>query len=300
MKLIKKGKVKEVYDAGNDELEFVFTDQISVFDKVIPTMIEHKGETLCRTAAYWFKCAEKVGVRTHFLKLLLPNRMRVKKVDIIADYNKLKGRNRYLIPLELISRYYVSMSLLERIERGDVKPSDLGFRKGYRPKYGDPLPHPFFEVTTKLEPVDTKLSMEEALRIASITKKEWNSLKETVLKIDEHMNSEVKKRGLLHVDGKKEFAFDSERNIMVVDTYGTADEDRFWDMKRYEKGKCVELSKEYVRQWYRKIGYYDKLMKQRERGKKEENIPPLPDNIRDEVSRLYINLYEMLTGEKFR
>ncbi|HDH81859.1 MAG TPA: phosphoribosylaminoimidazolesuccinocarboxamide synthase, partial [Thermoplasmatales archaeon] len=41
--LMRKGKVKEVYDLGNGMLEFLFTDNISVFDKIIPTSIRHKG-----------------------------------------------------------------------------------------------------------------------------------------------------------------------------------------------------------------------------------------------------------------
>lgn len=49
-KLLMKGKVKEAYDLGS-ELEFQFTDNISVFDKVIPTKIPYKGETLCRRAS---------------------------------------------------------------------------------------------------------------------------------------------------------------------------------------------------------------------------------------------------------
>ena len=54
MRFLRKGKVKEVYEVSKTELEFVFTDQISVFDKVIPTLVPHKGETLCRTSAHWF------------------------------------------------------------------------------------------------------------------------------------------------------------------------------------------------------------------------------------------------------
>ena len=53
----------------------------------------------------------------------------------------------------------------------------------------------------------------------------------------------VEKRGLIHVDGKKEFAFDSKRNVMVVNVYGTADEDRFWDKAKYLEGEFVDLTR---------------------------------------------------------
>ena len=80
-----------------------------------------------------------------------------------------------------------------------------------------------------------------------------------MLKIDEDIGRSVASRGLIHVDGKKELAFDINRQIMVIDVYGTADEDRFWDKAEYDKGKFVDLSKEYVRQYYRKTGYKDQL-----------------------------------------
>src|SRR5206468_6003195 len=64
IRLLRKGKVKEVYEVSPQELEFFFTDQISVFDKVIPTQVPHKGETLCRTSAHWFQLVEGLGIRT--------------------------------------------------------------------------------------------------------------------------------------------------------------------------------------------------------------------------------------------
>src|SRR5213596_1231063 len=103
-------------------------------------------------------------------------------------------------------------------------------------------------------------------------------LLEAALAIDETLNEEVRKRGLIHVDGKKEFAMDAERRLMVVDTFGTADEDRFWDLAAYERGEQVELSKEFVRQYYRKIGYHERLMAARKAGRPEPDIPVLPDN----------------------
>ena len=93
------------------------------------------------------------------------------------------------------------------------------------------------------------------MKIAGLNKKELWEFEEAVIKIDEDLGKSVEKRGLIHVDGKKEFAFDSKRNVMVVDVYGTADEDRFWDKAKYLEGEFVDLSKEYVRQYYRKTGY---------------------------------------------
>ncbi len=300
-KLIKKGKVKEVYDIGENMLEFRFTDQISVFDKVISTNVPHKGETLCRTSAHWFEVAKELGIRTHFGGMSGPNLMRVKKVNVIKDYDKLTPISmNYLIPLEFICRHYVAGSLLDRLKSGDVRPEEVGFPKGHVPKYGEKLPEPFFEVTTKLEEFDRKLTVAEGMDIAGLTYDEFQNIKDTVLKLDEKIQEEVEKRGLIHVDGKKEFAFDSERNLMLIDTFGTADEDRFWDAENYRKGKFVEMSKEFVRQHYREISYLDELEAARKNGEAEPDIPALPDDVTPKVSELYIDLYERLTGDKFR
>ena len=301
MRLLRKGKVKEVYEVSEDELEFVFTDQISVFDKVIPTLVPHKGETLCRTSAHWFKVVEDLGIGTHFLRLADGNRMRVRRVQVIPDYDQIARKTtNFLIPLEVIARYYVAGSLHDRITSGRIRPEDAGFPRGHRPTYGEPLPKPFVEVTTKLEKVDRELTTEEALGISKLSKREYRDLVETVLKIDARLNADVRRRGLVHVDGKKEFAMDGERRLMLVDTFGTADEDRFWDLAAYKKGEQVELSKEFVRQYYRKIGYHKSLMDARAAGKPEPDIPPLPADVTKQVSDLYVSLFERLTGEKFR
>jgi len=301
MRFLRKGKVKEVYEVSKTELEFVFTDQISVFDKVIPTLVPHKGETLCRTSAHWFKLVEGLGVRTHFLRVLDGNRMRVRRVQVIPDYDTITPKTKnFLIPLEIIARYYVAGSLHDRIKAGKMRPADAGFPTGHAPRYGEPLPKPFVEVTTKLEKVDRELTTAEALAISKLSPGEYDDLVKAVLKIDDRLNTEVRKRGLIHVDGKKEFAMDQERRLMLVDTFGTADEDRFWDLEGYQKGEQIELSKEFVRQYYRKIGYHQALMEAREAGGPEPDIPPLPEEVTKQVSDLYVALFERLTGEKFR
>ncbi len=301
MRFLRKGKVKEVYEVSHDELEFVFTDQISVFDKVIPTLVPHKGETLCRTAAHWFAVVDRLGIRTHFLRLNGGNRMRVRRVQVIPEYDRITSRTtNFLIPLEVIARYHVAGSLHDRIKEGKVRPEDVGFSRGHVPAYGEPLPRPFVEVTTKLEKVDRELTTPEALAISKLSPREFEALGDAVLRIDERLNADVRKRGLIHVDGKKEFAMDGDRRLMLVDTFGTADEDRFWDLEAYEKGKQVELSKEFVRQYYRQIGYHKTLMEARAAHRPEPEIPPLPADVTEQVTALYVGLFERLTGEKFR
>jgi len=298
-KLLIKGKVKEAYDLG-DRLEFTFTDHISVFDKVIPSLIPFKGETLCREGVYWFNRAADMGIATHFLEYLVPNSMLCKKVEILQPSQITEQSKNYLIPLEFICRWYVAGSLLDRVKEGKVRPGDLGFAPGHRISAGEPLPEPFIEVSTKLEKTDRLLGKAEALQIAGLTPGEYDDAREIVIKIDKDIGRSVASRGLIHVDGKKELAFDEDRQIMVVDVYGTADEDRFWDKARYEDGAFVDLSKEYVRQYYRKIGYKDRLYAARDSGKDEPPIPALPPDVVEETGRIYMRLFEMITGEKFK
>ena len=300
MEHIMTGKVKEVYKVDDDTLEFAYTNNISVFDKIIPSQIPHKGETLCRTAKYWFGLLSKEGINNHYISEPSADRMRVKRVDIIRDYSKINGSTtNYLIPLEVICRYYAAGSLMDRIKSGKVKAEDLGFPAGHEVKEGEKLPQPFIECTTKLEAHDENLTDEEAKKMAGLSDEEFEEIKRTVLKIDSIIDRECSKRGLIHCDGKKEFAFDKNRKLMVIDTFGTLDEDRWWDADEFAKGRIVQLSKEFVRQYYREIGYHKALYDAREKGLPEPDIPALPQEIVDRVSKLYVDMFERITGEKF-
>ena len=299
-KYLRRGKVKEVYEVSPTELEFRFTNDISVFDKHIPSEIPHKGETLNLTAAHWFEMCGRIQVPHHFLKLAGPTAMRVRRVRVVPKPKTLGPHPKnYLIPLEFIVRYYVAGSLWDRVRAGKARPVELGFSSDRAVQYGEPLPQPLFEVTTKLEPVDRLLGRAEGLELAQIDARQMDEVREMILRIDTSMESEIRPRGLLHVDGKKEFAIDAEGRIMVVDTFGTADEDRFWDKDAYERGRQVEFSKEFVRQHYRSTGYFDALMKARDAHQPEPPIPPLPPLVVDEVSRLYTTVYQRLTGQPF-
>lgn len=300
MEHIRTGKVKEVYAVDDKMLEFVFTDNISVFDKIIPSQIPHKGETLCRTAKYWFTLLQSKGIGNHFIEYLPPNRMRVKRFNIIEDYDKIHTDTvNYLIPLEVICRHYAAGSLMDRVKKGKIGPEDLGFPRDHEVKYGEMLPRPYLETTTKLEAHDRDLDEKEAKRIAGLTDDDYRGIMDTVLAIDKVIATEAAKRHLIHCDGKKEFGYDEHRNLMVIDTFGTLDEDRWWDSVSYSSGQVEELSKEMVRQHYRETGYHEKLMEAREKGLAEPEIPALPDDVIDSVSRLYIEMYERITGEKF-
>jgi phosphoribosylaminoimidazole-succinocarboxamide synthase len=238
---------------------------------------------------------------SHFIGLQDVDKMLVKRVEIIHDRSRITPESvGFFIPLEVICRHYLAGSMMDRVKAGQVKPEDLGFSKGHLPKYGEKLPQPFIEFTTKLEPIDRQLSEAEALRISGLTEKEFKDLKKAVLRIDERIAHNAESKGLLHVDGKKEFGMNLQRELMVVDTFGTLDEDRWWEKKAYDhEGKTVELSKEMVRQHYRETGYHEKLYAARKAGLPEPPIPALPDAVTKQVTDLYVSLYERITGQKW-
>lgn len=310
MKLIAQGKVKDVYEISDRELLFKFSNRISVFDQIIPSEIPRKGESLARESAFWFKELEGMGISTHFLELPKPDEMRVKRVRVIKDYSKInKKTTNYQIPLEIIVRWYCAGSFYQALKSGKKKPQEFGL--DHMPKYGEKLPEPYFEQTTKMESVDRKLTREEAIKISGLTENELDEMKDICIKVDEAMQKEVGKRGLIHVDGKKEFAMDEGRNIMLIDTFGTADEDRWWDAAEYKKGNIVEISKEFVRKWYEneviyacpggghRFSYKQFLDRLREDDTPEVGIPPLSDEMVKKTAQLYKDLFERITGGKF-
>lgn len=299
MKMITKGKVKEVYEVDGRELEFRFTDQISVFDKIIPSSIPRKGETLNKTSVFWFEKLRELGVKTHYISSPAANVMRVKRVNVIHDYDKMTGDTRnFLIPLEVICRHYIAGSLNDKILRGEITGEMLGFEPGHTPKYGEKLPKPMIEFTTKLEPVDRKLTEEEALEISGLSIEELSKIKDIVLLIDKIIAEVAAANNLIHVDGKKEFGMDENRNIMLLDTFGTLDEDRWWDMDKWQEGKINELSKEFVRMHYRNTGYFAELEDARAKGLPEPDIPALPPDVIAQTTELYVRMYERITGRK--
>ena len=291
--------MKEVYEISDTTLNFFFPDNISVFGKIVPNDIPRKGETLCKTATYWFnRVEEKLGIDTHFIGMVEDNILSVQKIKGIIDKKKVDDNTtNYLIPLEFISRYFVAGSLYDRIARGDIDYNMLGF--DVKPSLGEPLPKPFFEVHSKLEENEKILNKKQALKHSGLNDEEFQQLKKKVLSIDELIKNDVEKNGLIYVDGRKEFAIDKDRDIILVDTFGTADEDRFWEKDEYEKGNMVQKTKESVRKYYKDIGYQEKFMEARKNNDEEPSIPPLTDDLVEEISEAYVDMMKRLTDGKY-
>ncbi len=297
---------------------FVFSDRYSVFDYGrMPDEIEGKGASLCMISAFFFEKLEEMGIKTHYVGLVDNGRvrrleelegptnvmeirlvrvLRPKKVNEHYDYLIFKReRCNFLIPLEFIYRNALpeGSSVFRRLERGEVTLEQLGL-KSY-PKPNERLERPILDVSTKLEDRDRYLSWDEAKEIAGLSEEEMEEIKELVLRIDDSITKEVGKVGIENLDGKIEFAFDSDREVMVVDAVGTPDECRF-------SFEGIQISKEVLRKWYRKTEWFERL--ERVKGKPNwrelaGEPPKLPKELLKVVSDMYKACCNEIIGRKF-
>lgn len=298
--MLYQGKVKQVWSTDDDDvLEFRFTNQISVFDQIIPSLIPRKGESLNRTTAHWFKLVEEAGIcKTHLIEVNHADRCLVRKVAVIKEPGAIPRDMEWVfVPLEVIVRHYISGSAWRRYQRGELTSEMLGVDGEC--EYGMKLPKPYVEVTTKFEKFDRNIGREEALEISNITEDEYEAIVKAALAVDEIIEREAAKNGLIHVDGKKEFALGDNREIVLVDTFGTLDEDRWWDAEAYANGECIELSKEFVRTHYIESGHQAAVQEARDTGAEDPPIPALPQEVIDQTADLYASMYERLTSQTF-
>ena len=227
-----------------------------------------------------------------------PDRVLARRFDVIREPGSIpKDAENFFVPLEVICRHYLAGTAWRRFQRGEVSSEVFGFEEGKELTEGVKLPKPFLEVSTKFEKFDRNLDRDEALQISNLEPEELDSLLAIVLDVDSIIERETSKRGLIHVDGKKEFALGPGREPVLIDSFGTLDEDRWWDADEYERGRIVQLSKESVRQHYIESGHHSELYEARQLGTTEPPIPALPEHLIESTAELYASMFERLTGE---
>lgn len=273
-RLERRGKVKDVYDAG-DKLLFEFSNRVSAFDVILPSEIPHKGEVLCRLGEFFFRT---LGVPNHFIAAERPNRMFVKKLDII--------------PVECVVRGYLYGSLFERAQSGEVSVPD----KTLAAK----LPEPLFDPTTKFEAKDRPVTKDEALQKGWTSEQEYEWLKKKSIELYQKISAMGDEAGFIIADIKFEFGRDAQGNILLADSIGP-DEFRMWPKNRYAPGKVQEaFDKQLVRDWLIQQGYKSALDEARKKGQSLPEPPLLSDEIIKKTSDTYVYVFETLTGERFR
>ncbi|MFH1895459.1 MAG: phosphoribosylaminoimidazolesuccinocarboxamide synthase [archaeon] len=290
--------LKKASEKNFGEGIFSFTDDYSVFDfGKMPQTIPGKGESLCRMAVYNFEKIAEAGINTHFGDFVSPNKMKVKLVQVIfPQERKLTEKDsNYLIPLEVVFRNMLpeGSSLLARFREGKAKPSDYGLKS--IPLANTFFEKPLIEFFTKLEPVDRLLSETEAKTMSALTENQLNEIKSIALKVNSFLNKKAFSLGLVHADGKIELAFSPERKLILVDVFGTLDENRFLF-------NGVHASKQIARDYYLTTDWGKELSEAKKSGKPKEDwpVPPdLPSKLLELISEIYSATAQEWINEKF-
>mgnify|MGYP000083981462 CR=1 FL=1 len=274
-RLLKKGKVKDIYEIGGGKLLFEFSNRVSAFDVLLLDEIPFKGEVLCRFSEFWFKT---LNVPNHMIDVIKPNKMIVKKLN--------------LIPIECVVRGYLYGSLYERVSLGQI---NLNIKT-----LAEKLPEPYFDPTTKFEEKDRPITKEEILSKKWLNESEYEWIKNKAIEIYKFMAEKADKAGFILADLKLEFGKNEKGEILLADSIGP-DEFRLWVKEKYKPGSIQEsFDKEPIRRWLIEVGYKKLLDEARKMGKPIPEPPHLPASLIEEVSRRYIIAFEKITGEKFR
>jgi len=277
-RFVRSGKVKDIYDAGNGRLLFVYTDRLSSHDVMLADTVPYKGQVLCRLSAYCFANCEDHGIETHMIKVLDPNRMLVKKL--------------FLIPIEVIGRNYLYGSYWKRYQQGEVQ-----LPEGTDPVLAARLAEPTVEFTTKFEAKDEPLTEQEIVSRGWLGTREIAQIKKITLELNELMLKDVERARFILADFKLEFGIDEEGKIVLADEAETPDTCRFWETSKYKPNKVQEsFDKQIVRDYLEKVKGWDK--NQPKPGTKLTK-PILPEEIIRKTSQRYIQAYERLTRRKF-
>jgi phosphoribosylaminoimidazole-succinocarboxamide synthase len=276
-----EGKVRDNYTTADGRRIIVVTDRISAFDRVLGTL-PLKGQVLNRLAAFWFEKTRDVA----------PNHM-----ISMPDPNVLEAHECEPLPVEMIMRAYVtgvtSTSIWTHYARGDRvfcgHPLPDGMQKNQA------LPEPILTPSTKAPKGDhdVSASREEILAMGRLSARDFDAAAEMVKALFAYGQRFCAERGLILVDTKYELGKDKQGRIVVIDEIHTPDSSRFWFTssyaERFAAGQDPEsFDKEYVRRYLAGIGF---------RG--DGPIPPIPDDVRIEAARRYVNAFETITGTEF-
>lgn len=274
------GKVRDTYDQG-DKLLLVTTDRLSAFDRAL-TAIPFKGQVLNQISAWWFKKTEHI-IPNHVIAIPEPNIMLTKKCKVF--------------PIEFIVRAYAtgstSTSLWTHYEKGEREYCGHKLPEGLTKN--QPLPRTILTPTTKEIEHDQPLSANDILQQKLMTKQDWEYVSKIALQLFNFGSKIATERSMILVDTKYEFGKDKEGNILLIDELHTPDSSRYWRASTYQvrlaEGKEPDnFDKEIVRLWYKQ--HCDPY--------KDKTLPPAPKELIIKLAERYIQLYEMITGEKFK
>lgn len=284
LNLIRRGKVRDVYEVDRDLLLIVATDRISAFDSVSPTPIERKGEVLTALSRFWF---ERLG---HIvLNHLITDEIAEMPDSVRAHEKELRGRSMLVkrtevFPVECVVRGYITGSGWKDYQRtGEV----CGHKLPAGMRDSEQLTEPIFTPATKAETGHDE-NISEARMAEIVGLKVMETLRDVSLRLYAEASDYARTRGIIIADTKFEFGHDQTGQIVLIDEALTPDSSRFWPIDAYEVGKSQpSFDKQYVRDYYESIGW-----------NKQPPAPELPPEIANATTARYLEAYELLTGKK--
>lgn len=283
LKLVRRGKVRDVFAVDEDRLLIVATDRISAFDCILPTPIERKGEVLTALSRFWF------GKLGH----IVPNHLITTTVEDMPDVVRghaedLRGRSMLVhrtdvFPVECVVRGYLSGSGWKDYQRsGQVCGHELpaGLRES------DQLAEPIFTPATKAETGHDENISEQ--QMASIIGPEaTESLRNVSLQLYREASEYARTLGIIIADTKFEFGRDRTGRIILIDEVLTPDSSRFWPAAKYQPGTSqASFDKQFVRDYLEKLDW-----------NKQPPAPPLPPTVAQATTDRYLEAYQLLVGE---
>ena len=279
--LAARGKVRDIYDLGNDQLLFVATDRISAFDHVLATGITDKGRILTQLSLFWFD----------FLKDTVKNHL------ITADaaqfpapcrpyLHQLEGRSMLvrrakMFPVECVVRGYLSGSGWKDYRKTGAV---CGIKLPAGLKESDKLPEPIFTPAAKNNiGHDENISFQKM--VDTIGQKPAEDLRALTLKIYEKASGHAAGKGVILADTKFEFGL-IDGEIALADEVLTPDSSRYWPRATYKPGGAQpSFDKQYVRDYLESIHW-----------NKQEPAPALPPEVVEKTREKYLEAFRLISG----
>jgi phosphoribosylaminoimidazole-succinocarboxamide synthase len=282
-KLHGRGKVRDVYDVGDERLLLVATDRISAFDVVLPNVIPDKGRVLTAFTLFWLERTRDL-IDNHLLSADRRDFPEPFRSEPSLSGRAMLATKARVIPVECVARGYLTGSGLKQYRaEGHVcgVPLPPGLDESHR------LPEPIFTPTTKAaEGHDLPLTFEETVDL--IGRGLAERLRELTIALYERGAEVASERGILVADTKFEFGF-AGGELILIDEVLTPDSSRFWPADGYAPGRSQpSFDKQFVRDWLDASGW--------------DHEPPPPDLPAEVIARTamkYQEAYERVTGEKW-
>lgn len=273
-----KGKVRDVYNIADKYLVMVVSNRISAFDVVLPKPIPYKGQVLNQIAANFLA----------HTKDIVPNWV----IDVPAG-NVTIGKICEPFRVEMVIRGYLAGSAWRAYKKGDRILCGVVLPEGM--KENQKFDTPIITPTTKaIVGHDEEISKEDIIARNIVSKADYEKLEKYTHQIFQRGTEIAAERGLILVDTKYEFGKIGDE-IYLIDEIHTPDSSRYFYADGYEhklenNEPQKQLSKEFVREW---------LIENNFMGKEGQTIPEMTDEIVQSISDRYIELYELILGEKF-